>query len=312
MENNTWNECEIDETTMHLISDLDGCPPSVCYDMQSKQLYLLNLNEKYGKMMIFDMEEKKINQYECPEFSSSANAICMDGVCHIIGGHDRRELRFEGYNEIETNLHQIWNHETKESETIHTFDQYPNGFNQSGLIYISNQRELLLLGGYKHDYDYSKFRLDTIYKYSLTNRKWTELDIKLPYDLCDFGCVITKDQRHVIIMGGKATDDDGHQYMCMENIFILDVMKMTIGESKITLPFNRCKAIIMENKIENELLVNGFIRKETDLGKMNIPIAIISLCAGFHVVEYIHILHYNGGHWKINVKKILDNEDVDA
>ena len=59
-----------------------------------------------------------------------------------------------------------------------------------------------------------------------------------------------------------------------------------------------CKAIVMENKNENELLINEY--------NMSIPVALIGLIEIWHSFEYVHVIKYDDGcHWKINVDKIM-------
>ena len=75
------------------------------------------------------------------------------------------------------------------------------------------------------------------------------------------------------------------------------------------LPFKwTCKAIMMEDKEASDLLVHGFVRKDMNECNINIPFALISLMTVWYgLMQYIHVLHIKGNHWKINVDKITGN-----
>ena len=116
---------------------------------------------------------------------------------------------------------------------------------------------------------------------------------------------MTKCQRFIIILGGN--DRDFANATFYDRIFVLESHTMKLSESKIKLPFRGgCKAVIMENKKENDLLVHGFIKEQMNIYNMNIPFALISSICVWHLTEYIHIIHSEiGNHWRINVDKII-------
>ena len=116
-----------------------------CYDPISKQIFIINYD-----LVIFDVGNNKlIGNYphkDGIDMRYYSNSICIDGVCHIIGGYDRVGLATEG-EIMETNLHQIWNNQAKELEIIHRFNEYPNGISRFELVHIPKRGEVLLLGG---------------------------------------------------------------------------------------------------------------------------------------------------------------------
>ena len=68
----------------------------------------------------------------------------------------------------------------------------------------------------------------------------------------------------------------------------------------------RCRAIIMENKQENDLLVHGFVRNKMEKYNINIPFALIGLFAIWNLTEYVHVIgSVYEHHCKINVDKII-------
>ena len=88
---------------------------------------------------------------------------------------------------------------------------------------------------------------------------------------------------------------------------ILDLMKMEFSKCKFKTPNSIGMAIILDNIQENELLMNGFVRRDIVLLDMNIPLPVISSCGNYHSVEYIHGMDQKGKHWKIRLSHILDN-----
>ena len=131
-------------------------------------------------------------------------------------------------------------------------------------------------------------------------KTWTKSDVKLPFGMYRFCAVITKGDQYVILLGNDLD----------KRILILDLRTMEFTQSKVELPRSCCKAIVIENKNENNLLVHGFIRQEIiNRYNMHIPLSLIGSVGQFHCIEYIHILYYRGGdnHYKINVDNVLQN-----
>ena len=297
--NNKWDEKKLNANDSKILYNLTANPPNVCYDSISKRIFMFSMVQNRGndkELVIFDMKDNKFNKYPCTQFCTTAGTICIDGICHIIGGRFIGERIEKGEQNPRSNLHQIWNDDTKKLETIHIFEEYPEGFSKFELVYIKSRKELLLIGGYDHNTNPDiPAMLDTIFKFSVKTRKWTEFDIKLPFEYAYYGnpIVVTKDERYIIIVD-------------FLSFFILDLMTMVWSRSKIKQPKKGVSmAIVIDNKTEDELLVNGFIRKYMNLYNINIPVAIIGICACFHAIEYIHGTNEFGDHWKIRVNEIL-------
>ena len=272
-----------------------------CYNPISKQIFIVEEHVRTKTMHIFDIEANKLTKFGT-SFGESIEPIWVNSCCHFIGGG------------INGNLHEIWNDDTKKLQHIHTFHEFArvnhtfSGFKKFGLIYSSKRKELLLFGG-KHN---EQPPLDMIYRYSLLTRNWVKLDHKLPRKMYGFGCVMTKCQRYIIILGEEHEVRSGryHDYWLRQEIFIFEPATMQFIKSKIKLPFGSgCKAIIMDDKHKNDLLVHGFVKKSINKYNMNIPFALISLIGVWHSMEYIHVIEAcnskNPRHWKINVDEII-------
>ena len=216
---------------------------SSCYDPISKQVFIPHSSKTIS---IFDLQTKKLDEFMTTEDLGFARSIWMEGCCHVIGSFNSAS-------------HHIWDNHTKQLRHIHTFSEFSGGnafgLGLFGLIYIKRRRELLLFGGYQfRGLNNAHLALDMIYRYSGANKSWEKLDVKLPQKMYNFGNVMTKCQRFIIILGGNGGDFTKN--LIYDKIFILESETMKISESKIKLPFGGgCRAVIMENKNENELLL---------------------------------------------------------
>ena len=79
------------------------------------------------------MANTQHSQYLIDNVPAYAILICIDSICHIIGGTSR--------------LHSIWNNESKTIRVIHAFDKSPWNrlYQPYGLVYISKTQTLLAI-----------------------------------------------------------------------------------------------------------------------------------------------------------------------
>ena len=79
----------------------------------------------------------------------------------------------------------------------------------------------------------------------------------------------------------------------------MDLNLMKMFKCNIGFPFNRIsRAIIMDEYEENELLIHGFIKMESDKYDIDIPLEIMSLMVLWYSIEYMHVINERGRHWK--------------
>eukprot|EP01084_Bolivina_argentea_P149801 261657_1 len=64
--------------------------------------------------------------------------------------------------------HYTFNIETKESKMVYKFEEFQNGLEGAGLIYLKRPQSIILLGGYGDNYN----GFNSIYEYSLLLNKW--------------------------------------------------------------------------------------------------------------------------------------------
>ena len=269
------------------------------YNTNTKQIYILPSDG--DSMSIYDMATNKLSNYPCN--NEQGSLICVNSVCHNIGGW-------------QSNYHKIWNDENKQFEQVHEFKEYPQGITSFGLIHDKKRENLLLFGGFESSINGG--RLDDIHKYSLGTRIWTKLAVKLPHKLNLFGSVITKDQQYIIILGGYANIDariDSNDLGVrrdedFNHILILELRTMRFRESAIKLPFSGVtKAIIMNKKEENELLIHGYVKQNMNKFNTTMPFVLIKMMTIWHVTEFIHVINIQKKHWKINIDKIFESDE---
>ena len=285
IKSDTWNP--LDTTNKNQLSNI-----RVTSNTQTQSIVVaFSSLDTDMKIKIINMKDNSHKEYELAisSWDQCEEIIDINSVIHIITDIAQHYVWSQGENE-------------NKSKRVHTFEEYRQGFIGFALLYMPRKQELLLLGG--HECGLRQRTTNNIHKYSLSNGTWSNLSIKLPHKMRDFGCVITKDQRYIFILGGLTQESD------MNEIFVLDLTTMSVTKSEKTLPFRgECKAIIMENKEENELLVDGYVKKEMTQNRLNIPYALIKLISIWYSTEYIHVFdnsHLVGRHWKMLIDEIIN------
>ena len=270
-----WNKWTQRKVYLSYSKDSDF---SIAYNANSKDIFISTSDG----VIILNLSRSETQKFSTSPWCCSPQLICISSLCHAIGRGE----------------HKIFDNKTNDWQDMDKFTGYHDE-RHFGLIFDSKRNELLLFGGQVYaTWEY----LDNIYKYSLVNRKWIKLEIKLPRKMRSFGYIITKDQQYIIIMGGRCKIEQ------IDEIYVFNLKSMKFIQSKIKLPFKgECSAVIMEDKQENDLLVHGFIRKGMNKYKINIPFALISLIVARHSTEYIYVMNEGfDKHWKINVDKLFN------
>ena len=120
--------------------------------------------------------------HELEDITKSTNhvkLICINNELHKIGGFG---------------IHTTWKIEENslKYEEIHKIDEQSfryKSLSNPGVIYLKSRKCMLLF--------YSK----SIYRFSITDKKWEKLQIKIPKALFQSAIVKTKDERFVIVAG---------------------------------------------------------------------------------------------------------------
>eukprot|EP01084_Bolivina_argentea_P257531 433912_1 len=154
-----------------------------------------------------------------------------------------------------------------------------------GIIFLSSQNTILLLGGYSNYKPVGK--TDEIWSHKIGSTKWEKLSVHLPEKNMNFGCVVTKKEKYIIILGGNINDTD---------IYYMNLKTKEFKKSTIKCPSygGKCSAIIVSNiKKENELLLCGYIKCFCNKNDNESPKELIKLILMFYEIQYIH---YNSSH----------------
>eukprot|EP01084_Bolivina_argentea_P092566 166521_1 len=310
---------------------------NISYDTRKKYIYTttdsgLNVIDTNSK----PFETGTINtEAPRPCENTHSSLIVIDGICHVIGPQFNK-------------FHCFWNNETNKIEVITAFTQpiidelfskhhnkkyikieVDEQLSEFGVVYASKTKHIYCLGGSRRGNQAETYH--SILKYCIENNNWTELDVVLPHkEMEKFGCVITKDERYVIILGGSSGEQineewDALEYIDSQNIYVFDLYELKLSKSKVMMPFiidwetfecakdricimtERYLSILMENVLENSLLVHGFVKQSVELYYLNIPLGLINMICFYHTIEYIYVINSDdGSHWKINVDKIIE------
>ena len=122
--------------------------------------------------------------------------------------------------------------------------------------------------------------------------------------LYNFGCVSTKNDRYVILLGGYGND---------QSIYIYDVKHNVFKKSKIKCQqrgeFN---ALITNDMDRNNLLTFGYINNCYKLDNFSnvqlLPLYLIKIVAKYAFNQQIYLMSiHNGSRFKFNVDHILNN-----
>ena len=128
--------------------------------------------------------------------------------------------------------------------------------------------------------------------------KWSRTDKRLPDTIYGCGCVLTRDEKHILIFGGHRWSD---HYRDRDEIFIIDTADLSIRESHIKCPVeNQYYAVLVDDYNMNQIILCGWIRQYFELweddtkGKLRKPSNdVISVIQSFFLNETIHIYTTN-------------------
>lgn len=273
---------------------------NVVFDHNSERLYVT----RKKAMIIADTKTNEFQSFDSCYFANP-QMIIAGSECHIFGSS-------------QDNRHWIWNHQTQTAQFIDKRDEVSQPWidGKYGLVYIASKQEILLLGGGERIHLHNFGISDRIRKYSLQTQKWQILNMRLPHRMGRFGCVLTKEQRYILIIGGNIYEKlyGNLCHYTSRSIFIFDLQKNEMFESSTRLPFcvePICNAIIMEDKTQNQLLVHGFIKNKMKEFDLNIPFALVQIFEIWHAIEYVHVILNDAlskmHHWRINIDHIFSH-----
>eukprot|EP01084_Bolivina_argentea_P163258 284046_1 len=236
---------------------------------------------------------------------SGCIVIKIGCVHHIISERPSFETEIIGGS-----THAIWDECRPENvmktvHKLHVFDFPRMGYRA---VYIESKSEILIFGGNRNG-----VYTDTIWRYPLSKKHWKfweMLDSKMPEATNDFACVMTNDERYIIILGGetqKVAPFWSGISRRSQNIHILDVFKMKWMKSKVKLPDLDGLSHISSAVIDDKIIYRLIKYQCNVIGVKEIPIDVVQLIEAMHGKrERIHLFdHYGKDHWVISVADIL-------
>ena len=264
----------------------------IIYDFKG-QLTTFNTKTDQTNMMIPDVPQK---------IGSDPRCVIIDNQLHIVHGY-------------KNNKHYVLDIKSKQLQTTYEFTDFENGHGlyEHSLIHLKRKQKLLLLGGVpSNSTEYNK----TIWEYSIVDKIWKKLAIKVCEPARYFGCVVTDDERYMIILGGRVQG-----YMTSDRIYILDLNLMVFRKCHVELPVTTiCGAVVVaDDKYKNECVVCGFLRNiiGVDDDSYFPSDDIVGLIMKWCLNEWIHVIgpssrfeECESNHWKIKVSDILSGNKV--
>eukprot|EP01084_Bolivina_argentea_P111923 199636_1 len=289
---------------LNIPKDITATNVTSAFDQKTQNLYIY-----FGNKSSFDQKAKiiktnlKTNETNITNnvrnVGHSGRGIVLNDQFHMIGGcsSSTEHLLWDG-NELKSQF------DFSIGKSLHVSFFY---FSQPGIAHIPSKNSLLCIGGYSgkcHDW---------IYLYNTKCKTWTKLSQRLPVPMWFCGCVVSRNQKYVILLGGDYTD----------TIYVLDVATMKFRKSSIICPEKACvHAINMYDAEKDMLLTFGYIRNIFNLPQCNAmsfpPIYLINIISSYYSNEWIfvttivkanlnHESKINGRHWKIKLDDILNH-----
>ena len=269
--------------------------PSMLYDYETQKIWMIG--DGNSEILEFDYTKPdnfNIIKYDNLCVGAHPNILLIKGEYHIIFGSDNR--RHLVYKSTKGSCHPIMNILFRPRHTI--CDDYDHGLENAKCVYIESKRQILTFGG--NDYG-NQHRI--VHKYSFYEDKWSKLAI-MPLKCSGFGCILTRDERYVILFGIKDLQKSG-----IGAIYVFDVEKINFKESPINCPqmYIDYHAVLMGNIMEDELLVFGWLKTDCSECNIYLPIEMMNLIVRWTSIEWVHLLSKAQGHWKIPVKQIIES-----
>ena len=257
-------------------------------------------NMEHSIKSSIQLHKTQLNLWEDPSFQCVND---MNDITHCIGNSNHFACNLQRSSKVSLYL-----------------NARPISRANCGLIHISTSNTMIKIGGCS----WIGVNSDQIWVYNCSLRSgWCPFPVSLPHGLSSFGCVLTNDQKYIIIIGGES-NIGWLEKRVTDNIFVLDLENKTIKQSKIKCPqADRFKALIVPISFKNKLIVFGFLRiyccqmenKSNDTADFtcrNVVYGKARDIVGIIVTMYdigndIHLFsECQGGHWILNANHIIN------
>lgn len=230
---------------------------NIAYDPKRNYVYIFNHDSVLLKINI-DIKYNSLNYdiikaVTIPKNNNSSNCmIFANDHLHLIAG----KLPMKYY---------ILNEKTQRFKQKYVFKQYSTESNSNCMIYLQSYNKLLF------------FVWNSIYSLDLNNNhnmnkrklKWDKLSLKLPESMYDITCVVSEDEKYLIICGCNSRKlYDVNRY----KIYIMEIKTYRFKKCQVKQPKdigNGMKFVLMNNGASNQILICGYLRNIWRLFKNN-------------------------------------------
>ena len=262
----------------------------VCMDCQRNRI-LINDN---GKLIILQIEMnntiKSANIEIIPNTprvryeTSSCASIVNGDILHLI------QLKHIKYNLNNNKMSTILSFKDLNDKLYHVRNQE---------IIKLKDTSIIMMGG-----EISTEFVDLIYKFDINKNEWTQINCRIPTQLCGFGTAVIQSGTYIALFGGSTRPCTVSE---TDNIYLY-----SINEQKMYLSKKKCPDVgeytamcIKLDKEHCESIMMGFTRRvwKTDaMDSLFPPYYLIQLMQKYLVFEFIHLFR----------KGTMDHHIIDA
>eukprot|EP01084_Bolivina_argentea_P139476 245366_1 len=290
--NSTLWKYNVNNDTWEELLTMIVCQGSLCLNGNTNMLY--HYTDKNLSICDLNVKHKTFVTYETNLNVYNDSCLIANDELHLVGGYTNRN-------------HLIWDSIEKKFISQYTFDEWKRCIEGAVFVHIPSRNMLLLLGGYDAG---AVECLDTIWKYCLQQKKWEKLYTTLPSAMRNFGCIVTANEKYVIVFGGSTLSL--YNTLPENGIHVLDLDTFETFESKVKCPqqkvYNEYKAARVGNTKKQNIVICGFIRRcwsQPEFDNIMYPSDdIIKLMQIWYAFDDVHLMAPNGKHWKINISHI--------
>ena len=234
----------------------------------------------------FDILEYNLHSKSTTKFTDTSfpelftEIICINGVIHVFDGGCKHFI-FHKENSAFDEICQL------------SYEQFIGK-----AVYLKSKKTIVLFDA----------NTSFIYEYQTWNKTWITHAFEPMNNMghVQAGTCATTNEKYILIFGGFIPRKK-------DSIFLFDVHNKTFTESSIKCPFREmCRATIMRNDHEDEVIVYGFVNQcfaaKQFIGVGKLPIDVIKLINRLICNEWVHLISFDqppNNHWKIHIDSLF-------
>jgi len=264
---------------------------TTAYDAKNNLLYIYN---KEALLIIINLTTQKMVAHPVRHMGKYAASIVIDGELHIIGGW-------------KSNKHLIWDNTQCEFKEVFHFKEAGLGYYLHKLCYMQSRQLLFAMGGYTTTSRASRAS-DHIYVCEVAkNYRWHLLPVLMPRRMYSFGCVLTPNEKYIVLFGGNSTNHIHIFDLCRQEMVRLERLQCPNAGSYA--------ACVLGNDQKTAVLVAGYVkrcwksREFEDVSQP--PVDIILLLRRYCSTEIVHLFQTTKKqHWRMPLREITSEYEL--